>query len=61
MVCGLFAFVASYLLLLLTKGLVGGTLRVSEEEEILGLDMSEHGSYGYPENVQDEPASRTGS
>lgn len=60
-VCGLFAFVASYLLLLLTKGLVGGTLRVSEEEEILGLDMSEHGSYGYPENVQDEQASRTGS
>ncbi|MFS0788498.1 ammonium transporter [Shouchella sp. 1P09AA] len=60
-VCGLFAFVASYLLLLLTKGLVGGTLRVSEEEEILGLDMSEHGAYGYPENVQDEQASRTGS
>jgi Amt family ammonium transporter len=24
-------------------------LRVSEEEEIMGLDISEHGSYGYPE------------
>lgn len=24
-------------------------LRVSEEEEVMGLDMSEHGSYGYPE------------
>ncbi|WP_035419114.1 ammonium transporter [Shouchella xiaoxiensis] len=59
-VCALFAFVASYLLLLVTKGLVGGTLRVTEEEEILGLDMSEHGSYGYPENVQSSH-SKTGS
>ncbi|MGY4688255.1 ammonium transporter [Salibacterium sp. K-3] len=48
--CGAFAFIASYILLLITKGLTGG-LRVSEEEEIMGLDMSEHGSYGYPENV----------
>ncbi len=63
-VCGLFAFGASYILLLLTKGLVGGTLRVTEEEEILGLDMSEHGSYGYPENVMSESKSnstKTGS
>ncbi|KMK78192.1 ammonium transporter [Alkalihalobacillus pseudalcaliphilus] len=50
-VCGLFAFVASYILLTIIKALVGGNLRVSEEEEILGLDMSEHGSYGYPENM----------
>ncbi|WP_158737090.1 ammonium transporter [Alteribacillus sp. YIM 98480] len=49
--CGLFAFIASYVLLLITKSLIGG-LRVSEEEEIMGLDISEHGSYGYPENVQ---------
>ncbi|MFB5663272.1 ammonium transporter [Alteribacillus sp. HJP-4] len=48
--CGLFAFIASYVLLLITKSIVGG-LRVSEEEEIMGLDISEHGSYGYPENV----------
>jgi Amt family ammonium transporter len=29
-------------------------LRVTEEEEIIGLDMSEHGSYGYPEMVKAE-------
>ncbi|ARK32822.1 ammonium transporter [Halalkalibacter krulwichiae] len=48
--CGAFAFIASYVLLLVTKALVGG-LRVSEEEEIVGLDLSEHGSYGYPESM----------
>ena len=31
-------------------------LRVTEEEEIMGLDMSEHGSYGYPELLQSETA-----
>ncbi|MFC0470455.1 ammonium transporter [Halalkalibacter kiskunsagensis] len=46
-----FAFVVSYVLLLITKALLGG-LRVSEEEEITGLDLSEHGSYGYPESMQ---------
>ncbi|WP_227936970.1 ammonium transporter [Alkalihalobacillus deserti] len=45
-----FAFVASYILLLITKAILGG-LRVSEEEEIVGLDLSEHGSYGYPESM----------
>jgi Amt family ammonium transporter len=45
-----FAFVVSYILLLVTKAVVGG-LRVSEEEEIVGLDLSEHGSYGYPESM----------
>ncbi|WP_100400463.1 ammonium transporter [Bacillus sp. FJAT-44742] len=49
--CGVFAFVASYILLLITRGLTGG-LRVSEEEEIMGLDISEHGGYGYPESFQ---------
>ncbi|MCK0469981.1 ammonium transporter [Halalkalibacter sp. APA_J-10(15)] len=48
--CGLFAFIASYILLKITGALTGG-LRVSEEEEIVGLDLSEHGSYGYPENM----------
>ncbi|SDH90066.1 ammonium transporter [Alteribacillus persepolensis] len=48
--CGLFAFIASYVLLLVTRSLIGG-LRVSEEEEIMGLDISEHGSYGYPESI----------
>lgn len=48
--CGLFAFIASYVLLKATGALTGG-LRVSEEEELMGLDISEHGGYGYPENV----------
>lgn len=52
-VCGLFAFAASYILLLMTRAILGG-LRVSEEEEVIGLDMSEHGSYGYPENMPSE-------
>jgi ammonium transporter, Amt family len=51
--CGAFAFIASYVLLLVTKAIVGG-LRVSEEEEILGLDLSEHGSYGYPESMPEK-------
>ncbi|MFC0471643.1 ammonium transporter [Halalkalibacter kiskunsagensis] len=48
--CGAFAFIASYILLLVTKAVCGG-LRVTEEEEIVGLDLSEHGSYGYPESM----------
>ncbi|WP_332692187.1 ammonium transporter [Halalkalibacter lacteus] len=48
--CGAFAFVASYILLLVTKAVCGG-LRVTEEEEIVGLDLSEHGGYGYPESM----------
>ncbi|MDQ0207114.1 Amt family ammonium transporter [Alkalicoccobacillus murimartini] len=51
--CGAFAFIASYLILLVIKAVLGG-LRVTEEEEIMGLDISEHGSYGYPENMQAE-------
>jgi Amt family ammonium transporter len=35
------------------KAVMNG-LRVTEEEEIIGLDMSEHGSYGYPEMVKTE-------
>ncbi|WP_252313728.1 hypothetical protein [Sinobaca sp. H24] len=31
--CGIFAFVAAYVLLLITKGITGG-LRVSEEEKL---------------------------
>ncbi|RSL28683.1 ammonium transporter, partial [Salibacterium salarium] len=40
------------------KSLTGG-LRVSEEEEIMGLDMSEHGSYGYPESVNPQSSTST--
>ncbi|MBM7097569.1 ammonium transporter [Bacillus sp. H-16] len=55
MACGAFAFIASYGFLLLIRPMVGG-LRVSREKELLGLDMSEHGSYGYPENFAPEEA-----
>ncbi len=53
--CGAFAFAVSYVLLLIMKATMKG-LRVTEEEEIMGLDMSEHGSYGYPELLQSETA-----
>ncbi|MEI4771862.1 ammonium transporter [Psychrobacillus sp. FJAT-51614] len=48
--CGLFAFIVSYAILFIMKKVMGG-IRVSEEEEIMGLDLSEHGSYGYPEQM----------
>ncbi len=47
--CGVFAFVVSYAILFIMKK--AGGIRVTEEEEIMGLDMSEHGSYGYPEQM----------
>ncbi|CAB4935842.1 unannotated protein [freshwater metagenome] len=40
-------FVTSYLVFWLIKKTYG--LRVTEEEEFQGLDISEHGMYGYPE------------
>lgn len=40
---------ASFVILYLMKVTIG--LRVTEEEEIVGLDLSEHGTYGYPEQV----------
>jgi Amt family ammonium transporter len=46
--CAAFAFIVSFILLALMKKFMNG-LRVTEEEEIMGLDISEHGSYGYPE------------
>ncbi|OZI12204.1 ammonium transporter [Bacillaceae bacterium SAS-127] len=48
-VCGAYAFAVSFALLFIIKKVLRG-LRVSEEEELIGLDMSEHGSYGYPES-----------
>jgi ammonium transporter, Amt family len=51
---GAFAFVVAFILLKLMQSVMGG-LRVTEEEEIIGLDISEHGSYGYPEIVKTEP------
>ncbi|MEK5270070.1 ammonium transporter [Aeribacillus sp. FSL K6-8394] len=45
---GLYAFVVSFVILAVMKKLLNG-LRVTEEEEMIGLDLSEHGVYGYPE------------
>lgn len=48
--CGAFAFIVSFAILKVMKMTMNG-LRVTEEEELIGLDMSEHGSYGYPEQL----------
>ncbi|WP_347861006.1 ammonium transporter [Salimicrobium sp. PL1-032A] len=53
---GLYAFVVSFVILKVMDIAMGG-LRVSEEEEIMGLDISEHGGYGYPENLTPPQAS----
>ncbi|MFC0213777.1 ammonium transporter [Paenibacillus chartarius] len=45
-----FVFVLSFIILGLLKVTIG--LRVTEEEEIIGLDLSEHGTYGYPEQMK---------
>ncbi|MFN8150600.1 MAG: ammonium transporter [Solirubrobacterales bacterium] len=42
-----FVFAVSYTIFYLIKATLG--LRVSEEEELAGLDISTHGMYGYPE------------
>jgi Amt family ammonium transporter len=47
---GVFAFVVSFAALWVIKKVIG--LRVTEEEEVIGLDLSEHGSYGYPEQMK---------
>lgn len=47
---GAYAFVVAFVLLKIMDKVMGG-LRVTEEEEIMGLDISEHGSYGYPEQM----------
>lgn len=51
--CAAYAFVVAFVILLIMKKFMNG-IRVSSEEEVIGLDMSEHGSYGYPELVQAE-------
>ena len=39
------AAVATFIILMIVKGIVG--LRVTEEEEVIGLDLSQHGESGY--------------
>jgi ammonium transporter, Amt family len=48
-----FVFVASYVVFGVIKATYG--LRVSAEEEDAGLDISEHGMYGYPEQFIPTP------
>jgi Amt family ammonium transporter len=48
-----FVFVVSYAVFAIIKATIG--LRVSEEEEDAGLDISSHGMYGYPEAFIPQP------
>ncbi|MDX6590210.1 MAG: ammonium transporter, Amt family, partial [Solirubrobacterales bacterium] len=51
-------FAVSYAIFFLIKRTIG--LRVSPEEEDAGLDISEHGMYGYPEQFIPQPEYSTG-
>ena len=51
-------FVLSYVTFALIKATIG--LRVSDEEEEAGLDISSHGMYGYPEQFSPQPEYSTG-
>ena len=51
-------FTVSYAIFFLIKKTIG--LRVSAEEEDAGLDISEHGMYGYPEQFIPRPEYSTG-
>jgi ammonium transporter, Amt family len=48
-----FTFTASFIVFAAIKYTVG--LRVSEEQELRGLDISEHGMFGYPERFIEVP------
>jgi len=48
--CAVWTFPMAFLVFRMIKATVG--LRVSEREEIDGLDMSEHGSRAYPDFTQ---------
>lgn len=45
----LYVLAVSFVILFIMKVTIG--LRVTEEEEVVGLDVSEHGGYGYPEMI----------
>ncbi len=51
-------FVVSYAVFAIIKATIG--LRVSEAEEDVGLDIAEHGMYGYPEQFIPQPEYSTG-
>jgi Amt family ammonium transporter len=50
-----FVFVLSWITFWAIKKVLNGSLRVSVEEEDAGLDISEHGMYGYPEQFIPAP------
>ena len=52
-----FTFTLSLIVFLAIKYTVG--LRVSEEDELRGLDISEHGMFGYPERFIDVPGAES--
>ena len=58
----LFTFVVVFAISIVTFTLIKATigLRVSEEEEEAGLDISSHGMYGYPEQFIPQPEYSTG-
>jgi Amt family ammonium transporter len=58
----LFTFVVVFAISITTFAIIRGTigLRVSEEEEEAGLDISSHGMYGYPEQFIPQPEYSTG-
>jgi Amt family ammonium transporter len=58
----LFTFVVVFAISFATFGLIRSTigLRVSDEEEEAGLDISSHGMYGYPEQFIPQPEYSTG-
>ncbi len=45
-----FVLVISFIVIAIMKATMG--IRVTEEEEMMGLDISEHGTYGYPEQMR---------
>ncbi len=49
----MFVFAASFATFYVIKKVYG--LRVTEAEEDAGLDISEHGMYGYPEQFIPQP------
>lgn len=49
----IYVAVVSFIILYILKKTIG--LRVTREEELNGLDISEHGEYGYPEHLRLKP------
>src|SRR5665811_154512 len=58
----LFTFVIVFVISIVTFGIIKGTigLRVDDDEEEAGLDISSHGMYGYPEQFIPQPEYSTG-